>query len=843
MAQAEFYKGSDLTEAVDQTDTTFTNHLTVTANRASRDEARDFLVMASAAVGTSNSGDEFGCQIKVDDVVKTDWGDATNNLWKTSLTNDLGLRVGYVEKFSWTAASHTIKIDAKTASSDVYSIQDIAAVAWELPTGTQEATDASEDTSGASTSETTKVTLAFTPDTAQDYLLVWYAEVSSEDWSNSGDPIFKAKNGGTAVSTFQLTGSGNPLRDGNNDDRYFPFCTFKIINLAASSQSFTITYQGGGSNDEAKIQNARIYAIPLDDECIFNVQDLSETQTLISGTGFADITTDATQYPAEEFLFLGYTATANETAGFAAASQAKFAGDTLTSYLNAGLDEDNGDYHPDFYCYGKTITQGSITMEMEGKSNSVVSTREAAFLDTRLVAIRVQQLREAYEDDTEEYNYNSGLNQTVTYDGLYSDPDDATLLDDNFTYADNTALAVNWTVTETDTSEVDVSGSTTVEFQDNTASGFTKIVRDIGSITGNFTVDLTAGFLDLPNYAAGAGDNDAAYFLVDISNSESTNLKIYFAGDGIYVDAGSGPALVENSAVESTASSTYIDASDHQWHIMVFGCDNTSATCNIYRDSVIIYTDVDCSLSGGTDGEITVMGAGDALATEALAVVLDRIVIRGYQAFTDNLEGSAPPTFCTLDDEVSKQVDASAGDVEEVDDTSLDTSDDKQLVGLKFSEVYDMGFRWTGVNIPSGATINAAAMYVYMRSANDPQAVSAVVTGVDENNPAAFNASTRRPSQLTQTSASVEFSPASPTERGWNGTGDLSTVIQEIVDNNSGTGDAMSLVWKDNGTTGEATAYYKMYTYDQDTDFGAQLCVDYSVGGGPNKILTLRMAT
>lgn len=110
-----------------------------------------------------------------------------------------------------------------------------------------------------------------------------------------------------------------------------------------------------------------------------------------------------------------------------------------------------------------------------------------------------------------------------------------------------------------------------------------------------------------------------------------------------------------------------------------------------------------------------------------------------------------------------------------------------------FGGVFDGGFRFTGVNIPAGATIVSATFEVEVDSVSGAGG-SAIVQGRDVNNAAAWDGT--GPATMAVTTANITRTLATVRREVF----DVKAIIQEIVDNNSGTGDALSIGVLDNGT-------------------------------------------
>jgi hypothetical protein len=109
-----------------------------------------------------------------------------------------------------------------------------------------------------------------------------------------------------------------------------------------------------------------------------------------------------------------------------------------------------------------------------------------------------------------------------------------------------------------------------------------------------------------------------------------------------------------------------------------------------------------------------------------------------------------------------------------------------------------VGMRFTGIEVPQGATITAASVQFQVDETNSGP-VSLLIRGQDADDTAAFTSATGNISSRPMTSASVAWSPAAWTSVGARGedqrTPDLSEIIQEIVDRPDwASGNAMTII-------------------------------------------------
>lgn len=171
--------------------------------------------------------------------------------------------------------------------------------------------------------------------------------------------------------------------------------------------------------------------------------------------------------------------------------------------------------------------------------------------------------------------------------------------------------------------------------------------------------------------------------------------------------------------------------------------------------------------------------------------------------------------------QIDEQVGADTDDGFETDDTSWSTDWGAIYVGAYDSEVYDMGIRFTGVTLPQGSTIIASYLELYISTAD--ATLASLVYGVDEDNPDAFNSTTRRPSQLTKTSASVAWDGNSNT--GWVQTPSLNSIFSELTTSYDFNNEAMAFIVLDNGS-GD---YTEATDYGGNSSLAPKLHIEYTV--------------
>ena len=193
-------------------------------------------------------------------------------------------------------------------------------------------------------------------------------------------------------------------------------------------------------------------------------------------------------------------------------------------------------------------------------------------------------------------------------------------------------------------------------------------------------------------------------------------------------------------------------------------------------------------------------------------------------------------TVGVVNETIEKRIASSMDDVEQngTNGSMYTDSSDIELVNDGSRGDQTIGLRFTGINIPQGATINNA----YIQFTTDETSsgtTNLTIRGQDVNDAPAFTTSTNNVSGRTTTSASVNWNPPAWNSVGAAGLGQrtpgIESIIQEIVDRpgwNSGNDMVMIITG-----TGERTAE----SYDGVPNSAALIHIEYTAGGGtPNNI-------
>jgi hypothetical protein len=191
----------------------------------------------------------------------------------------------------------------------------------------------------------------------------------------------------------------------------------------------------------------------------------------------------------------------------------------------------------------------------------------------------------------------------------------------------------------------------------------------------------------------------------------------------------------------------------------------------------------------------------------------------------------------TVDPSVDYQIAASSDDAAELSGTvyvnDIGARDINQA-----GEFY--GFRWPGVTIPDGATIDTAEMDMVIAGSTADNPFH-TLDFEDNDTPAAFTTGSSDISNRTGTTETLEFGDGSdlscPGEGAWLSAlvtlpfPELKTIIQELVDSydySSG----LAMVARLEGDLGDAGDHLRVRSYDFHSSVAAKLHIEYTEGGG-----------
>lgn len=151
-------------------------------------------------------------------------------------------------------------------------------------------------------------------------------------------------------------------------------------------------------------------------------------------------------------------------------------------------------------------------------------------------------------------------------------------------------------------------------------------------------------------------------------------------------------------------------------------------------------------------------------------------------------------------------------------------------MGFFFTAVGQTGMRFLGANIPSGATVDDADITL-TNSAFEGDSNTTDIYCEDSGTPATFSSGST-PADRTKTSASVAWALASDGAPGdTRTTPDLVTIVQEVVDGNSGATDLVFIV------VGRASNDYNIWdSYDGSPTTAPLLDLNYTAGAGGGEV-------
>lgn len=162
------------------------------------------------------------------------------------------------------------------------------------------------------------------------------------------------------------------------------------------------------------------------------------------------------------------------------------------------------------------------------------------------------------------------------------------------------------------------------------------------------------------------------------------------------------------------------------------------------------------------------------------------------------------------------------------------SGDDGYWAGSTFSDAYESisvgtsptapihsWARWVGFALPANAIILNAHISVYFKDISGSP--TATLYFNDAASPTAPTSYTDANSKVT-TTANIVFNP--PSESGWNNSGDISDILNELL-TSYGTLTALMMLWK-GPAPGSSTTYGRYYSYDRTGNVsGPKLYIEY----------------
>ena len=160
-----------------------------------------------------------------------------------------------------------------------------------------------------------------------------------------------------------------------------------------------------------------------------------------------------------------------------------------------------------------------------------------------------------------------------------------------------------------------------------------------------------------------------------------------------------------------------------------------------------------------------------------------------------------------------------------------------ERVGRTVTDIYNAGFRWTGVTVPQGATVSLAD---FDFEAQDIAAGFDILWhGVDEDDAAVFSGA-NRPSQVTPTTANTNTTSGITANQ--QNTIDVTTSVQEVINRGSfSSGNALALIGLNNAGAAGVDDFIKIDNGNfTGATVAATLEITYTAGGPPAGIVIFR---
>jgi len=193
-----------------------------------------------------------------------------------------------------------------------------------------------------------------------------------------------------------------------------------------------------------------------------------------------------------------------------------------------------------------------------------------------------------------------------------------------------------------------------------------------------------------------------------------------------------------------------------------------------------------------------------------------------YRKFVDGKPTNGYRLIMAVDPIIDEQVGQSSDDAKEMSGavTLTGTALDSQWSTEWF------GLRWTGISIPSGATISVAYLTVRVvsTSTDDP---CEYIYCQNANNPGTFTTGANDITNRTRTSVANRTDwDAIGVGAGWKNSPSIVTSVQQVVDDNGGTGDALVVIF-DHHSFGQ----FSIRTWDYfDHTEAAKIHIEYTEG-------------
>jgi len=170
--------------------------------------------------------------------------------------------------------------------------------------------------------------------------------------------------------------------------------------------------------------------------------------------------------------------------------------------------------------------------------------------------------------------------------------------------------------------------------------------------------------------------------------------------------------------------------------------------------------------------------------------------------------------------------------------TYWSTTGTNLAVGNVESASYGLGssMRFTGVNIPAGATMTVDASYLTLIASTSLSGTTVRSDLCAENS--------NNPGQMVGYADHIGRTRTTPVPwdsiAGWTSGAPyqspyIHAPIQQVVDDQAGTGDALIIIWEDKDLESSAGAYRSVASFDHVTLAAPTIHIEYTAGGGPTE--------
>src|SRR3990172_4251525 len=188
----------------------------------------------------------------------------------------------------------------------------------------------------------------------------------------------------------------------------------------------------------------------------------------------------------------------------------------------------------------------------------------------------------------------------------------------------------------------------------------------------------------------------------------------------------------------------------------------------------------------------------------------------------------------TIDPTLNFQVGASLDDtyVKNATESNNPTAVDL-FVGEAGGNIYDSGYRWTGITIEDNSTIDVAYISLYLDFIDSSGTIKTIIYFEDVSSPAQFDGATWVPAR-TKTTASTTWdinSGAPETQGAFNNSPSIVSIIQELIDTYTYSSGVMAFFHLNNASP--AWRYIISDSYDGVQANAAKLHIEYTTGVPP----------